>query len=619
KGKTFKYDAAFLLQFQKVFTEQPSLQFHQQIKQLIGDGDGNRSQSRGQTPSSARQGSRGGGGFPGGSFGVPGGRTLPPGTTSADRMAIASGALPRPQVNPMASFQRPGTAFPASSSMSRTSSQNMRNNLPNSPRQSSRSTRGSRRNDMGAKDAQASKTMPLTAGQEVKPITVSASGWKASSLGKAPSAAVPQPGQLMDPEMVQRKVKAALNKMTPENFERISEQILAIASQSKDETDGRTLRQVIQLTFEKATDEAHWASMYAKFCKRMLETMSPDIRDENIKDKNGNVVSGGNLFRKYLLNRCQKEFERGWTTNLPEAPKESEEGEKKTGDAAMLSDEYYAAAAAKRRGLGLVQFIGELFKLGMLTERIMHECVTKLVDYKGMPDEAEIESLCKLLRTIGANLDETDKGRPLMDIYFQRIQGMADLPELQSRMRFMLMDIIDLRRARWVSKEGNKGPKTLEEVRAEAEAQSAAKAQEAARTSQRGGPGGGRPPVGRGDARGFSGSFNQPSNQVGMDDLRRLKGSSVNRTSSSNVTLGPTSMLSSRSNSGRRFGPGGALGRGGDDSNNSSRAGTPGPTSSNAFSLLATMDDGHPASPPSAGPSPLMAKAVPATDKKDNE
>ncbi|RFU71755.1 mif4-like, type 1 2 3, partial [Trichoderma arundinaceum] len=153
-----------------------------------------------------------------------------------------------------------------------------------------------------------------------------------------------------------------------------------------------------------------------------------------------------------------------------------------------------------------------------------------------------------------------------------------------------------------------------------AEAQQAAKAQEAARTSQRGGPGGGRPPVGRGDARGFSGGFSQQaSNQVGMDDLRRLKGSSVNRTSSSNVTLGPTSMLSSRSNSGRRFGPGGALGRPGDDSNSSSRAGTPGPTSSNAFSLLATMDGDHPASPPSAGPSPLMSKAVPATDKKDNE
>lgn len=133
----------------------------------------------------------------------------------------------------------------------------------------------------------------------------------------------------------------------------------------------------------------------------------------------------------------------------------------------MLSDEYYVAAAAKRRGLGLVQFIGELYKLSMLTERIMHECVKKLVDYTGVPDEAEIESLTKLLKTIGGNLDSTEKGRPMMDVYFQRIQAMVDTPELNSRLKFMLMDIVDLRKAKWISKEANKGPLTLDEVRAE--------------------------------------------------------------------------------------------------------------------------------------------------------
>jgi translation initiation factor 4G len=117
----------------------------------------------------------------------------------------------------------------------------------------------------------------------------------------------------------------------------------------------------------------------------------------------------------------------------------------------------------------------------------------------------------------------------------------------------------------------------------QAEAAQAAKAQEAARGSQRG-PGG-RPPVGRGDARNFSAGYQQTSNQVGMDDLRRLKGS-ANRTTGGNVTLGPTSMFSSRSNSGRRLGPGGSLGRG-DDSGASSRTGTPpvrdNPSHSNAF------------------------------------
>jgi translation initiation factor 4G len=106
-----------------------------------------------------------------------------------------------------------------------------------------------------------------------------------------------------------------------------------------------------------------------------------------------------------------------------------------------------------------------------------------------------------------------------------------------------------------------------------AEAAAAQKAAENARNSQRGGPGG-RPPAGRGDARNFSYSQQAPSNQVGMDDLRRLKGT-ASRSASQNVSFGPTSMFSSRSNSGRRLAPGGAFGRQGEDSGASSRTGTP--------------------------------------------
>lgn len=658
KGKSFKYDKEFLLQFQKVFTEKPSIEFESQIKALIGDGDGGSARTGStRTPSGMgpRQNSTRNsqpGAFAMGSFGAPGGKTLPPGTTSEMRFAMASGTMARPPINPMASFNRPGGAgFPGSNPMQRTPSSSNMNNVPHSPRQQSRRGGGSKREYQGTnskQEAQAAKTMPLTAGMELKPIKISETGWKPRSIGASQSAtgaAGPTPGSQggaghMEPDMVQRKVKAALNKMTPEKFDKIADQILAIAAQSKDEADGRTLRQVIQLTFEKATDEAHWASMYAKFCKRMLETMSPDIKDESITDKNGNIVSGGNLFRKYLLNRCQEEFERGWKMDLPDKP-EGERGEEKTEEAVMLSDEYYIAAAAKRRGLGLVQFIGELYKLSMLTERIMHECVKKLVDYTGIPDEAEIESLTKLLKTIGANLDGTEKGKPMMDVYFQRIQTMIDTPELPSRLRFMLMDIVDLRKKRWVSKEQNKGPKTLDEVRAEAEAQAAQKAAETARSSQRsGGGGGGRMQMGRGDSRNFSNQYgNQPpvdyqKNTVEVGDLRRLTNKNTNRASSQQMSFGPTSMFSSRSNSGRKMGPGGSLSRGGEDSGASSRTGTPphqkekeSATSANAFSLLAGLGSGdheNPTSPPSTSVSPALSKAIPANadksdDKKESE
>lgn len=600
KGGSFKYDSAFLLQFQKVFTEQPSTEFSQQVKSLIGDSDGSRSASvRTPAGASGRQGSRNAAGAFG-AFAQPAGKPLPPNTTSEQRFAMSQGQIPRPAIGGGISSFRGGSF--GGSQMSRTGSSNL---AQSGSRSGSRSQRGggggSKRGGFdAAQEAKLSKTMPLTAGMELKPIQTSSTGWKPKSVGRAA-----QGGDAvghMDPETVQRKVKSNLNKMTPENFEKISNQILEIAAQSKDEQDGRTLRQVIQLTFEKATDEAHWAAMYAKFCKRMLETMSPEVKDVTITDKNGNVVSGGALFRKYLLNRCQEDFEHGWAVEMPK-PKEGESKE-----TVMLSDEYYKAMAIKRRGLGLVQFIGELFKLGMLTERIMHECVRKLLDFQGEPDEAEIESLSKLLRTIGASLDSTEKGMMMMNAYFERISTLVETPDLPSRLQFMLMDIMDLRRDRWQSKDGLKGPKTREEIRAEvsascathsfhtlsprsntdhlqAEAAAAQKAAENARSNYRGQAGGRSHTGGRGDARN-SLQFQQPtSNHVGMDDLRRLKGS-ASRTASGNVTLGPTSMFNSRSSSGRntRLGPGGSLARGAEDSGASSRTGTP-PTqaSTNAF------------------------------------
>jgi hypothetical protein len=53
------------------------------------------------------------------------------------------------------------------------------------------------------------------------------------------------------------------------------------------------------------------------------------------------------------------------------------------------------------------RFIGELFKLKMLTPLIMHDCVFKLLSSK---DEESLECLCKLLRTIGKELD-TEKAK----------------------------------------------------------------------------------------------------------------------------------------------------------------------------------------------------------------
>jgi translation initiation factor 4G len=575
KNKGRIYDKDFLLQFQEVFKEKPSVDWDFKLKETVGDGgDSARTPARGGgAPLGGRQPSRtgglGGSGGMGnfGTFSGGPGRTLPAGTTSAERFnnsTRGSGSM----TNPIAPFlqngsQRGGFGMGPPSSISRNNSFQPG---PGSPRVGSHGGRGnnrSRRDGPKGGNQSAEKTMPLTAGQQVKELEKSTSGWKPHGSEKV------QVQGHMPPDMVQRKVKAALNKMTPEKFDKLSDQILEIAAQSKDESDGRTLRQVIQLTFEKACDESHWSSMYAKFCSRMLQTMSVDIKDENVRDKHGNPVVGGALFRKYLLNRCQEEFERGWEVNLPEAPEEGKE-------ATMLSDEYYIAAAAKRKGLGLIQFIGELYKLGMLTLRIMHECVLKLLDFEGLPDESAIESLVKLLRTVGATMESAEAGPKMINMYFERVEKVMNMEGLNSRLQFMLLDTIDLRKSGWKSKDVLKGPKTIAEIHQEAVAAQQAAEMERSRSS-RGGGGGGRLPMGRGDARSFSGGGMMPPQDTGgrvqMDDLRKLSKGASGRNIGNAGSLGP-SMLGSRSGSGRRgLGPGMMGGR--EDSNNSSRTGTP--------------------------------------------
>ncbi|OAV86878.1 hypothetical protein PTTG_09114 [Puccinia triticina 1-1 BBBD Race 1] len=179
---------------------------------------------------------------------------------------------------------------------------------------SRRSGRGSRRDGAPSHPPSSSANNPnLNRGmsmqqmfqvEAVQPLQPSANSWAATRATFL---------EENSPELVNRKVKALLNKLTLDKFESISDQVIAWANKSEKEHDGRILRQVIALIFEKATDEAHWSDMYAKLCRKLMEKLSPGVKDESPVDVTGNKVHGGQLFRKYLLNRCQEDYERGWS------------------------------------------------------------------------------------------------------------------------------------------------------------------------------------------------------------------------------------------------------------------------------------------------------------------
>ncbi|KAH9067712.1 armadillo-type protein [Lactarius vividus] len=185
-----------------------------------------------------------------------------------------------------------------------------------------------------------------------------------------------------------------------------------------------------------------------------------------IRNSEGKPFAGGNLFRKYLLNRCQEDFECGWVAaaqvqGIKKAGEKTKGGE----ESESYSDEYSAAAKAlaRRRGLGLVRFIGELFKLQMLTERIMHECIKKLLANVENPEEEGIENLCKLLTTVGRLLD-TPKARAHLDVYFSRMQELTKNKNVNAQMVLVLQDVIELRERKWIPRNSIAAPTMIAQV-----------------------------------------------------------------------------------------------------------------------------------------------------------
>ncbi|CAC5424934.1 EIF4G [Mytilus coruscus] len=245
-----------------------------------------------------------------------------------------------------------------------------------------------------------------------------------------------------------RKVRGILNKLTPEKFDKLSLELLNVGIETN-----TILHGIILLIFEKALDEPKYSSMYAQLCHQLCEDAP------NFDSSSSSVTT----FRRLLLNKCQDEFE-----NRSRA---TEAFDRKDGPLTPEEAEQYHLA--KRKMLGNIKFIGELGKLEMLHEGILHKCIKQLLEKKkSVPirDMAEdFECLCQIMRTVGRRLD-TSKAKSWMDQYFERIRSFSLHVELPSRIRFMLQDIGELRANKWVPRHVSKdnGPRTITEIRLEA-------------------------------------------------------------------------------------------------------------------------------------------------------
>uniref|UniRef100_A0A0K8SEI4 Eukaryotic translation initiation factor 4 gamma 3 n=3 Tax=Lygus hesperus TaxID=30085 RepID=A0A0K8SEI4_LYGHE len=188
-------------------------------------------------------------------------------------------------------------------------------------------------------------------------------------------------------------------------------------------------------------------------------------------EENEEVVTPVSVtFRKLLLNKCQEGFEKinKYELDIANRTKEIEEtpDPEKKKELKLLLDE--DERKVRRKSVGLVRFIGELYKLHMLTPKIMHGCISTLLSQVA---EEPLECLCKLLTTIGKEL-EHESGKREFDEYFATMHKLAQKnneSRVSSRIRFMLQDVIELRQKNWKPRRDENNPKTIEQIHKDAE------------------------------------------------------------------------------------------------------------------------------------------------------
>ncbi|KAI0027510.1 armadillo-type protein, partial [Vararia minispora EC-137] len=227
---------------------------------------------------------------------------------------------------------------------------------------------------------------------------------------------------------VDSRLHSLLALLVPERFNSISDEIIAWVNDAEEEKNSRTITLTVRCIIDRTIEDETSTELCARLCRKMLDDISPNIEDYSIINSEGKPYSGRMLFRKHLLNYCQGALN-------------GQDPEDTVGTRAVDLEK-------KRRGLATLPLIAQLFRYGMLTERIMHETIKRLLVLP-ITEPACIVGLCKIFLTAGRELDHP-KARRHIDVYFERMKGIVQSGDLDDETASMLKSVIALREKGWV-------------------------------------------------------------------------------------------------------------------------------------------------------------------------
>eukprot|EP00922_Rhytidocystis_sp_ex-Travisia-forbesii_P014844 GHVS01022199.1.p1 GENE.GHVS01022199.1~~GHVS01022199.1.p1 ORF type:complete len:796 (-),score=211.80 GHVS01022199.1:263-2539(-) len=252
-------------------------------------------------------------------------------------------------------------------------------------------------------------------------------------------------------EVFQRKAQCLLNKLTIENFSRITQQLGELTAELRGEAE---VRLMVDLVLDKACLEPDWSEMYADVCQVLKwRSAIQQSRGMAVPPPADAAAARRPWFGTALVEKIREELSRLPTSlTLPS---------EQTVD---LSKEEVALKTKKlkTRTMGVVKLIGELFYRKMLSGKTLNLLATHLVFSAEYPEDHFVEFLCNLASTVGYYMDETGGSSKLqLDTWMGRLMELQKSKKYSKRVCCVIQDLGDCRKAKWYKKTHKESAKAL--------------------------------------------------------------------------------------------------------------------------------------------------------------
>lgn len=226
-----------------------------------------------------------------------------------------------------------------------------------------------------------------------------------------------------DQQLVLKKALLILNKLSLTKFEKLSQEFVDTGIG----LTPTTLSGAVNMIVDKAQSEPHFSSMYARLCFFLTKVPMEG-------------ATGKKTFKKLLLSRCQAEFEDEMSNKIAKAIQGIDDP----------VEQAYHEGIIKKKYLGHMRFIGELYKGDLIKLDIMLFCLGTLLEGY---EEEKIECFAKLITTVGFPLEQQSasmaqagkaSSQEKLNECWKKVDEIA-AEGSSARIKFMLLDLKEMR------------------------------------------------------------------------------------------------------------------------------------------------------------------------------